>query len=730
MRSLLFLSCVAAQAYAFSALSWEQAYTLANTTVANLTTSEKIGILHGVGQFNSRCVGDTAGVDRLGIPALCMQDGPAGVRATDGVTGFPPGIAVASTFSKRLMRARGEAIAQEFRGKGVKCVESPPYSRNPKGGRNWESFGPDPYLSGEAAYETIVGVQDVGVMACAKHYLGNNQEHWRYGYTSNIDDRTIHEMYHYPFLRAIEADVSSVMCAYNRFNGTSSCHNAELIGSNGLLRKDGFKGFVVSDWGATHDSATDNANAGLDMEQPGDWILIGGGVYNPGLKSAVNDGSVTEETLNGMVSHVLAPWYRLGQNSDYPSPNFDVQHADGSGDLNEHVNVRTNATKALVREIAGASAVLLKNNRTASGSYALPIDASKLTKVAIIGLDAKEPKKDCGSGASAGMNQCNEGTVSIGWGSGSNSLEYLVPPVDAITEVLNSTAKASITTSLSNDLNDAKKAAAGQDVCFVMANAMSGEMGFYQFVEGNQGDRNDLALWYKGGSMIETVASVCSNTIAIVHSVGPVSFSWSEHPNITGIIYAGAPGEQTGPGLADVLFGARNPSGRLPFSIADSEDDYGTEIVYNSASGFPELDYKEALLLDYRYMDANNITPRFEFGFGLSYTTFKYSDLSMASSGDSTTVTFTVANSGSVDGTEIPQLYLGFPEGAGEPPRVLRGFEEVQLKAGESKQVEMKLGARDLSIWDVVKQSWVRPQGTFTVDVGASIKDVRLTGSI
>ena len=152
-------------------------------------------------------------------------------------------------------------------------------------------------------------------MACAKHYLGNNQEHWRYGYTSNIDDRTIHEMYHYPFLRAIEADVSSVMCAYNRLNGTSSCHNAELIGSNGLLRKDGFKGdhsyilpdsrretdevknsgFVVSDWGATHDSATDNANAGLDMEQPGDWILIGGGVYNPGLQSAVNEGSVTEE---------------------------------------------------------------------------------------------------------------------------------------------------------------------------------------------------------------------------------------------------------------------------------------------------------------------------------------------------------------------------------------------------------------------------------------------------
>ncbi|KAL1747219.1 glycoside hydrolase family 3 protein [Schizophyllum fasciatum] len=728
MLSLLLFSCVATQAYAFSALSWEQAYTLANATVANLTTSEKIGIVHGVGQFNSRCVGDTTGVERLGIPALCMQDGPAGVRATDGVTGFPPGIAVASTFSKRLMRARGDALAQEFRGKGVNMYLGPAMdlSRNPKGGRNWESFGPDPYLSGEAAYETIVGVQGQGVMASAKHYLANNQEHWRYGYDSHVDDRTIHEMYHYPFLRAIEADVSSIMCAYNRFNGTSSCHNAALIGSNGLLRKDGFKGFIISDWGATHDSATDNANAGLDMEQPGDWILIGGGVYNPGLKSAVNDGS----TLNGMVAHVLAPWYRLKQDAGYPAPNFDVQHADGSGALNEHVNVRTAATTALVREIAGASAVLLKNARGAAGGAALPVDARAVGRVAIIGQDAKMPRKDCGAGPSAGMNQCNEGTVSVGWGSGSNSLAYLVPPVDAISAAVNGTAE--VTTSLSNDLKAAKKAAAGQDVCFVLANAMSGELGFYQIVEGNQGDRNDLDLWYKGGSMIEAVASVCNNTIAIVHSVGPVSFSWSKHPNITAIIYAGAPGEQTGPGLADVLFGARNPSGRLPFSIADSEDAYGTEIVYNSITGFPELQYTEALLLDYRYMDAHNITPRFEFGFGLSYTTFAYADLQIAPAGGDgagQTVSFSVANTGAVAGTEIAQLYLGFPAGAGEPPRVLRGFEEVALAAGESARVEMRLRARDLSIWDVVRQTWTRPEGTFTAFVGASINDVRLKGT-
>ncbi|KAF5349632.1 hypothetical protein D9756_009031 [Leucocoprinus leucothites] len=744
LSKTLVLFAVVSQAFAqFTLRSWDDAYALANATVAQLTLDEKIGIVTGTGQLNSnrRCIGDTTAVSRLGIPSFCFEDGPAGFRLSKNVTGFPTGINAASTFSRRLMRARGKAMAEEFRGKGVHVFLGPAMDimRNPKAGRGWERqavrvrFGPDPYLNGEGAFETITGIQSVGVQACAKHFLANNQEHWRYGLSANMDDRTMHEIYFYPFLRSIEAEVTSVMCAYNRFNDTSSCHNAGLIGPDGLLQKNGFKGYVVSDWGATHDSAADNANAGLDMEQPGDYIVIGGGTFAGllgigGLKANVNSGTVTQERLNQMVSRILAAWYRLGQDSGYPPVNFDSQKPDGSGPRNLRVNVHTAEHIALVREIGSASAVLLKNNRTTTdGSptgttvHGLPLAQSRIKTMAIVGQDAKMPNQDCGD-----LNECNDGTMSVGWGSGSNSLEFIVPPIDAITSFVGSSA--TITSSLTNDLDDGAEAAQGKDVCLVFANAMSGELGFYNIVVGNEGDRNDLALWFKGGSLIERVAGVCSNTIAVVHSVGPVSFSWSNHPNITGIIYAGAPGEQTGPSLVDVLYGAYNPSGRLPFSIADNENDYGTTIVYNSA-GFPDINYTEKLLLDYRYMDAHNINPRFEFGFGLSYTTFGYSGLSITNSGSSKIVSFKVTNTGSIPGTEIPQLYLGYPSGAGEPPKVLRGFDEVSLAVGASSTVQITLRQRDFSIWDTPSQSYIRPSGTFNVYVGASIKDVRLTGS-
>lgn len=729
---LLLVSLLVARTNSFTLRSWEESYALANAVTAQMTMDEKIGIVTGTGQLNSkrRCVGETTPVSRLGIPSLCFNDGPAGVRLTKGVTGFPTGINTASTFSRRLMRARGKALGEEFRGKGIHVYLGPAMDimRNPKAGRAWESFGPDPFLNGEGAFETITGVQSVGVQACAKHLVANNQEHWRYGLTATVDDRTMHELYYYPFLRSIEADVASMMCAYNRVNGTSSCHNADLIGPTGLIQRDGFKGYVVSDWGATHDSASDNANAGLDMEQPGDYILIGGGVFGSGLKSAVNSGKVTVTRLNEMVSRILAPYYRLGQDSGYPPVNFDSQKSDGSGSLNLNVNVRSEEHTALAREIASASAVLLKNTRktttgTPSGTTTsgLPLSLSRIKSIAVVGQDAKMPNLKCND-----LNECNDGTMSIGWGSGSNSLQFIVPPIDAINSFVGKSA--TITTSLSNDLNDGVNAAKGKDVALVFVNAMSGELGFYDIVVGNQGDRNDLNLWWKGGSLVERVAAVCNNTIVVVHSVGPVDLSWSNHPNVTAVIYAGAPGEQTGPSIVDVLFGNYNPSGRLPFSISENEADYGTKIVYDSL-GFPEIPYTEQLLIDYRYMDSKNIVPRFEFGYGLSYTTFAYSGLSITPSGTSQVVKFNVANTGVFAGTEIPQVYIAYPSSAGEPKRVLRGFEEVPLDVGKSSSVVITLSQRDLSIWDVQTNSWVRPSGAFTVYVGASIKDVRLTGT-
>ncbi|PFH45157.1 glycoside hydrolase family 3 protein, partial [Amanita thiersii Skay4041] len=193
---------------AFVLRTWDEAYSLAKSTVSQLTLDEKIGIVTGNGRLNPqrRCIGETHAVPRLGIPSLCFNDGPAGVRLVKNVTGFPAGINAASTFSRRLMRARGQAMAEEFRGKGINVLLGPAMDimRNPKAGRGWESFGPDPYLNGEGAYETIMGIQSTGVMACAKHLIANNQEHWRYGLSADVDDRTLHEMYWYPFLRSIE----------------------------------------------------------------------------------------------------------------------------------------------------------------------------------------------------------------------------------------------------------------------------------------------------------------------------------------------------------------------------------------------------------------------------------------------------------------------------------------------------------------------------------------------
>ncbi|KAF7319475.1 Glycoside hydrolase family 3 protein [Mycena chlorophos] len=731
IAALAVLAGLTAGQDAFTLRSWDEARALANATVAQLTLDEKIGLVTGVGQFSSRCVGNVTPVPRLNISSMCMNDGPAGVRLVKNVTGFPPGIAVSSTFSRRLMQARGVALGEEFRGKGINMYLGPAMDvmRNPMAGRAWESFGPDPYLNGEAAYSTIVGVQSVGVMACAKHFIANNQEHWRYGYISDVDDRTLHEMYYWPFLRSIDANVSAVMCAYPQPNGTSACHNAPLIGPSGILRRDGFQGYIVSDWGATHDSASDNANAGLDMEQPGDWILIGGGTFGGtlgigSLEDDVNSGSVTLARMNQMVVNILTPWYRLGQDVGYPAINFDAQTPDGTGSENLNVNVRSDNHTALAREIAADSAVLLRNV-----DKVLPLTASSFKTAAIVGLDAIIPNLDC---ADNNENQCDDGTMPIGWGSGSNLLDYTVPPITALNETFNA-AGVKVTTSLTNDLNAGPAAAVGKDVAIVLANAMSGELGFYVSVNGNEGDRNDLELWYSGSQLIQNVAAVNKNTIVVIHSVGPVDMSgFATHPNVTAIIYAGAPGEQTGWGLVDVLFGAVNPSGRLPFSIDDNPSAYGTTIVTSPGFpvGFPTINYTERLLLDYRYMAVNNIVPRYEFGFGLSYTNFTYSGLSVASTSTGKTITFTVKNTGAVSGMDKPQMYLGFPASAGEPPKVLRGFEEVgPLAPGASASVVMTLDSREMSIWNVVTQAWVVPSGTFDVYVGASILDIRLTGS-
>ncbi|KAJ8082008.1 hypothetical protein PM082_007854 [Marasmius tenuissimus] len=741
MRQSLLLPalCLVAVQYtsAFTRRTWDESVSIAQETVSQMTLDEKVGLVTGHGINSSTCGGNVTPPNRsfmvsglnITIPSLCLNDGPAGIRGVQNVTGFPSGINTASTFSRRLMHARGVAMGKESRAKGIHLFLGPAMDimRNPKMGRGWEAFGADPYLSGEAAYETVAGIQSEGVQAIAKHYLLNNQETSRFNLSVEIGDRALHEMYDWPFLRSIDANISAVMCSYNQINQTFACTNENLIGPNGVLKRDGFEGFVVSDWFASHGTTAQSAAAGLDMEQPGGTLVgpNGGNVYGTNLTRAVTGGEVPESRVDEMVTRILASWLRLGQDKDFPEVSFNLtRFPDGSGPT--VVDVRSEEHTALTREIGAASAVLLKNERetvggTPEGSTirGLPLSESQIKSLAVIGRDAKQLNQSCGAVALA--NQCNDGTMMMGWGSGSVILDFVVPPVEAIQSFVGNSAE--ITTSLSNDATEGSAAAEGKDVALVFVNAMSGEAVYGTILEGVAGDRNDLNLWFNGEDLIESVAAVNPNTIVVIHSVGPIAASWATHPNITAIVYAGAPGEQTGPSIVDVLWGAVNPSGRLPFSMDDSEESYGTEIV---TGDFPTIEYKEGLFVDYRFMDSQGIVPRFEFGYGLSYTTFNYSDLSIS---EGHTVEFKLTNTGAFDGTEIPQLYLGFPEGSGEPPRVLRGFDEVKLAKGESKAVKFELTEKELSIWDTPSQSWVRPEGTFKVEVGASIKDTRLTGS-
>ncbi|KAF5382907.1 hypothetical protein D9757_006328 [Collybiopsis confluens] len=668
---------------------WAAAYAKRNcnlqaqTAVAKLSVTDKVNLGTGIGWMKGNCIGNTPAISSISFPGLCLEDSPLGVRDADFVSAFPAAINVASTFNRTLMQQRGAAMGAEFRGKGVNGEFSnfvasaswidldttfvvalgPMMNLARSAGRNWEGFGGDPYLSGEGAYETIMGVQSAGVQATAKHYINNEQEHSRSSSTSGVDDRSMKSM---AFL--VQANVASVMCSYNQINGSYACENDRTL--NQILKGDfGFPGYVMSDWAATH--STLSVNAGLDMTMPGDMGALGAGgsYFGQNLVSAVNSGQVSQARITDLAVRVLAAWYLVGQDSGYPAPNFDAWNLNAP--VNTHVNVQANH-KDLIREIDRASTVLLKNV-----GGVLPLN--KPSTIGIIGNGA--------GNSSRGPNgysdrSGDDGVLAMGWGSGTDNFPYLIAPVDAITARAK-TDGTTISSSLSDtDLNAAATTAANKDVALVFITADSGEG--YLTVEGNEGDRNNLAAWHSGDALVQQVAKFNSKTIVVVNSVGPIIMeAWITNPNVTAVVWSGLPGQEAGNGLVDVLYGAYNPSGRLPYTIGKAATDYSAQVIYvdTQGSNILSIPYNEGIFIDYRHFDQANIAPRFEFGFGLSYTTFAYSALSITGSTSSSTsapsgpgaslspwlhdpvvnVTFTLKNSGSVPGHEIPQLYITLP---------------------------------------------------------------------
>ena len=448
-------------------------------------------------------------------------------------------------------------------------------------------------------------------------------------------------------------------------------------------------------------------------------------LWGQNLINAISSGAVPQSRLDDMVTRILAAWYLLGQDSGYPSVTWSSWNG-GSGAPNVSGTHNT-----IAREIARDGIVLLKNSNNA-----LPLKKPK--SLALIGQDAIVNP----SGANACTDRgCDTGTLAMGWGSGTAQFPYLVAPLDAIKPQA-TTDGTTVVTSTTDDTTAGASAAAKADTAIVFITADSGEG--YITVEGNAGDRNNLDPWHSGNALVTAVAQANKNTIVVVHSVGPVILETIlQQPNVQAVVWAGIPGQESGNGLLDILYGSTSPSGKLPYTIAKSSTDYGTSVQSGSDN------YAEGLYIDYRHFDHASITPRYEFGYGLSYTTFAYSGLSATYSdktaGNQTlapggvsglfdtvaTVKATITNNGTVTGAEVPQLYIGYPSSApATPPKQLRGFQKLSLSPGKSGTATFNVRRKDLSYWDVASQKWITPTGTFNVYVGASSRDMRLTGTM
>ncbi|KAJ2894000.1 putative beta-glucosidase G [Zalerion maritima] len=738
--------------------AWDVAYHRASNFVSSLTFEEKIHMVTG-DSYAGYCVGNLATQSRANFTGLCMSDGPQAVNRADLISIFPSGVTVAATWDKDLMYRRALLMGSEFRGKGINVHLGPvagPLGRHALGGRNWEGFSPDPYLTGIAMGLTVQGFQDMGVQTSSKHFIGNEQETQRSmsdgedktdAISSNIDDKTLHELYLWPFANAIRAGTTSIMCSYNRINGTYACHNKKLLVD--ILREElGFRGYVVSDWWATH-ATVEAANSGLDLEMPG-WearYRRGDPWFGDKLEEAIGAGDVTNMRLDEMIENVMTPYFLLDQDKDdYPTVDDSIAWVRavtkfgwgsdiGAGlpPMVEARDVRAEHAK-FIREMGAAAIVLLKNT-----DNTLPLQAPKT--IGVFGNDAGDPADGMYRDSKVKM-----GTLDIGGGSGSGRHSNIVTPLDAIQEKAEGLGSR-VQYVLNNQLlisGETRMIYPKPDVCLVFTKSWAGE----------GSDRDSLDLDWDGNKLIASVASWCSNTVVVMHAGGVIAMPWADNPNVTAVLAAHYPGEESGHSIVDILWGTTNPSGKLPFTIPKNPEDYQPPVVRKpQADGNWVSDFDEGPMIDYRHFDKNGIEPLYEFGYGLSYTTFEIGydtfelDLHVSNAGAASsmpneslgkkpggwvdlwtklaTAVVPVTNTGVEAGHTVVQLYMSYPDSEDDQPvKILRGFERVYLEPGQSVDVKFPLLRRDLSVWDVKDQEWRLPYGRFTLMAGFSSRDV------
>ncbi|KAM7199207.1 putative glycoside hydrolase [Naviculisporaceae sp. PSN 640] len=775
--------------------TWQDSHTKALALVRRMTLEEKINLTAGASS-RTGCSGFIPPIKRLNFTGMCLSDAGNGLRNTDFVSSWPSGLHVGASWNKKLARERGSGMGGEFKIKGVNVLLGPvvgPAGRVLLGGRNWEGFSIDPYLAGSLVAETVSAIQGEGVITSTKHFIANEQETNRMpsgdvqSVSSNIDDRTMHELYLWPFQDAVRAGTGNIMCSYQRVNNSYGCANSKTL--NGLLKTElGFQGFVVSDWGAQH-AGVATALAGLDMTMPGE------GFWGSELTTAVKNGSVPESRIDDMATRIIATWYQMGQDQDsFPSPGVGMPQ-----DLRQPhkiVDARNSTFRQTLLDGAVEGHVLVKNI-----NKSLPLKEPKL--LSLFGYSAKNPDLNNPGGFVSpwtfGVSSFNftefqdsfifnnlptaesrqhqspiaiNGTIYSGGGSGATSQSLTVSPFDAIVQQ----AYEDGTALFWDFVSGTPEVNPMSDACLVFGNAYA--------TEGL--DRPSLRDDYTDG-LIKHVADRCEKTIVVFHNAGVrLVDTFIDHPNVTAVIFAHLPGEMSGKALVELLYGKVNFSGKLPYTVAKNESDYGHLLGPDYADGaggrfekFPQSNFSEGVWVDYRWFDAKGIEPRYEFGFGLSYSSFEYSGLTVekvagesnGTDGEFPTgevveggqkdlwdvlvkVTAEVENTGDVDGFEVAQLYISLPsslaassnssnssadsrgggsnevnaESTKAPVKQLRGFEKPFIKAGETAMVQFELTRRDLSVWDVEHQAWRLDRGTYTVRVGSSLRDLPLEG--
>ena len=653
--------------------------------VSQMTLEEKAGLCSGDDFWHTKAV------ERLGIPRTMVSDGPHGLRKQDdqadhlGINDsikavcFPAACATAASFDPEMIRAMGEAIGDSCQHEKLSVVLGPAVNikRSPLCGRNFEYYSEDPYLAGRMATAMIQGVQSRNVGTSIKHFALNSQEHRRMSSSSDADERTIREIYFPAFEMAVkEAEPWTVMCSYNRINGVYASEDPWLLTE--VLRKEwGFRGYVVSDWGAVSDRV-DGVAAGLDLEMPSS-----GGINDRKIVEAVKAGKLDEQVVDRACERILNIVYRYLENAKPETPwDKEAQHRQAA-------------------EIAAECMVLLKNE-----GDLLPLD--KENEIAFIGEFAEKPRFQ--GGGSSHINAFK--TTSALEAAKGLKITYARGYSVARDEATDA------------DIAEAVSAAKKAKAAVVFA-------GLPDSYESEGYDRSHMRMPACQNRLIEAVAEANPNTVVVLHNGAPVEMPWIG--KVKAVLEAYLGGQAVGEAVVRVLFGDANPCGHLPETFPRKLEDNPSFLYYGGEGNVTE--YREGIFVGYRYYDKKKMDVLFPFGFGLSYTTFEYSNLRLSADKikdtDTLTVAVTVKNTGKRAGKAVVQLYVGDEESTPiRPVRELKGFSKVALQPGESREVSFVLDKRSFAYWNKQIHDWHVETGVFTVEAGFSSRDLPLRGTV